>query len=164
MCAAPPGPCHASKKKPNAPRAAQERFRSGLGGHLAPNCRPRAPRRPPGGHFGSLGARFWSLRGPIFEASAASSAAFRGAASTASPPFQSTTPEAKIAKECQNQKPAHGSSKQALATKRLGFDFGSHFTTAAQELSGGPQVSFGRAEVCFGRASSSGKPTQATKR
>ena len=81
-----------------APRAAQERS-----GHLLPGAL----------QDGML------LRGPIFKASAASSAAFRGAASTASPPFQSTAPEAKIAKECQNQKPAHRPSKQPLATKRL---------------------------------------------
>ena len=48
-----------------AQRAAQERLRSGPPGHLAPNCRPRAPRRPPEGHLGALGALFSTLRGPI---------------------------------------------------------------------------------------------------
>ena len=78
------------------------RARSASGAVLAAIWRPNAAQELPGG-----------------QVSAASSAAFRGAASTASPPFQSTAPEAKIAKECQNQKSAHRPAKQALATKRL---------------------------------------------
>ena len=102
----PPGDFLAGPRRPKeAPRAAQE----------PPS--PEASRRPC--YVGLLGARFSTRRGAIFEASAASSAAFREAALTASPPFQSTAPEAKIAKECQSQKPAHRPSKQPLATKRL---------------------------------------------
>ena len=56
------------KRRPGAlpagPSAAQERFRSGLAGRLAPNCPPKSSPRPPGGYFGSLGARFQTLRGP----------------------------------------------------------------------------------------------------
>ena len=101
-----------------APRAAQERLQSGLGGHLAPNCRPRGPQRPPGGHFGLLGARFSTLRGPIFEASAASSAAFREALSLASRPLESTAPEAKKARKCQNQEPANTSESRHVKKMR----------------------------------------------
>ena len=60
-----PGPKEAPRAAKTAQRAAQERLRSGPPGHLAPNCRPRAPRRPPEGHLGALGALFSTLRGPI---------------------------------------------------------------------------------------------------
>ena len=51
-----------------ATRAAHMRSQSGLGGHLGHTWRPKAPRRPPGRHFGPLGVRFCSLRESIFEA------------------------------------------------------------------------------------------------
>ena len=97
------------KRRPGAfPTGPSERFRSGLAGHLAPNCPPRAPRRPPGGHFGPLGARFETLRGPLCEASAAECAPFRGALAIASRPFHSTAPEVKKVRECQNNTPPKG--------------------------------------------------------
>ena len=53
----------------SGPRAAKTTPRAALQSsppaHLAPNCRPRAPRRPPEGHLGALGALFSTLRGPI---------------------------------------------------------------------------------------------------
>jgi len=51
-----------------ATRAAHMRSQSGLGGHLGHTWRPKAPRRPPGRHFGPLGVRCCSLRESIFEA------------------------------------------------------------------------------------------------
>ena len=51
-----------------AARAAHMRSQSGLGGHLGHTWRPKAPRRPPGRHFGPLGVRCCSLRESIFEA------------------------------------------------------------------------------------------------
>ena len=133
----PPGRAKTAQRgAKSGPRAAKTAPRAG-GGHLAPNCRPRGPQRPPGGHFGLLGARFSTLRGAIFEASAASSAAFREALSLASRPLESTAPEAKKARKRPNQEPANTSesrhvknmrkqrlcqqrrSKQPLATKRL---------------------------------------------
>ena len=50
-----------------AARAAHMRSQSGLGGHLGQTWRPRALRRPSGCHYGSLGVRFWHLRGSILE-------------------------------------------------------------------------------------------------
>ena len=99
------------KRRPGAlpagPSAAQERFR------------PKSSPRPPGGYFGSLGARFQTLRGPLGEASAAACAPFRGALAIASRPFHSTAPEVKKAGECQNYNPAKRQSKQSLALKPL---------------------------------------------
>ena len=82
---APLGAPRASATEFFGPRgASQERSRSALGGHLAPNWRPGGFRRPPGGDFGALGGRFWSLRGSLSEASGASCGAFRGARAHAS--------------------------------------------------------------------------------
>ena len=98
----------AAKTAPRAPRAV-----------LAAICRPTAgPQRPPGGHFGLLGARCSTLRGAIFEASAASSAAFREALSLASRPLESTAPEAKKARKCQNQEPANTSESRHVKKMR----------------------------------------------
>ena len=54
------------KRPKSAPRAAQPRLLSGLGGQVGPNWQKRAARRPPGGHFGPPAGRFCSLRGSIF--------------------------------------------------------------------------------------------------
>ena len=48
-----------------AARAAHMRSQSGLGGHSGQTSRPRAS--PSGRNFGTLGARFWLLRGVILD-------------------------------------------------------------------------------------------------
>ena len=108
------------KRRPGAfPTGPSERFRSGLAGHLAPNCPPKSSPRPPGGYFGSLGARFQTLRGPLGETSAAESAPFRGALAIASRPFHTTAPQVKKVTECHNHNPAKRPSKQSLTPKPL---------------------------------------------
>ena len=116
----PPGDLLAGPRQPKeAPRAAQEPPRppqepprSAPRAVLAAIWRPTAPQRPPGGYLGLLGARFSTLQGPIFDASAASSAAFREALSLASRPLESTAPEAKKVSKCQNQEPANTSESR----------------------------------------------------
>ena len=54
------------KRPKSAPRAAQTRLPSGLGGQVGPNWHKRAARRPSKGHFGPLAGRFCTLRGSIF--------------------------------------------------------------------------------------------------
>ena len=78
------GPKTAPRAAKSAPRAAQRRSQSGLGGHLGPTWRPRDPQKPPGRHVGTLGGRFWPLRGSIFEAFSGCCGAFRGASASAS--------------------------------------------------------------------------------
>ena len=101
---APPSP-RAAK---TAPSAAQERFRPA-----------QAPPRSASGAASPLGARFYTLRGPLFEASAAECAAFRGALAIAPRPFHSTAPEVKKVRECQNHNPPKRPPKQSLAPKPL---------------------------------------------
>ena len=54
------------KRPKSAPRAAQTRLPSGLGGQVGANSRKRAVRRPPGGHVGPPAGRFCTLQGSIF--------------------------------------------------------------------------------------------------
>ena len=54
------------KRPKSAPRAAQTRLPSGLGGQVGPNWHKRAVRRPSKGHFGPPAGRFCILRGSIF--------------------------------------------------------------------------------------------------
>ena len=108
----PPGDLLAGPRPKEAPRAAQE-----------PPSPPQEPPRSgleklPEGHLGLLGARFSTLRGPNFEASAASSAAFREALSLASRPLESTAPEAKKARKCKNQEPANRSESRHVKKMR----------------------------------------------
>ena len=93
----PPEPPRAPRRRPEpprAPRAAQRRSQSGLGGHLGPTWRPRGPRRPSGGHFDPPRSSILEPSAAVlnFEASAASSAAFRGALSLSSGSFPTTAP------------------------------------------------------------------------
>ena len=59
------------------------------------------PGSPPGPHFDPIWARFWSLRGAIFEASAASSAAFREARPLAFGSFPQHRPRSQNSKRMQ---------------------------------------------------------------
>ena len=59
----PRGPKTTQGRPKSAPRAAQRRSQSSLGGHLGPTWRPRGSRSPPGSPFGPLGGGFWPLRG-----------------------------------------------------------------------------------------------------
>ena len=54
------------KRPKSAPRAAQTRLPSGLGGQAGANLHKRAARRPPGGHVGPPAGRFCTFRGSIF--------------------------------------------------------------------------------------------------
>jgi len=117
----------AARAAKTAPSAAQERFRpaqaSASGAVWPAIWRPTAPpRAPPGGYFGSLGARFQTLRGPLGETSAAESAPFRGALAIAARPVHSTAPEVNKVTECQIHNPA----KRPLANKRGRRDGRSH--------------------------------------
>ena len=56
-------PRRPQERPKSAPRAAQRRSQSSLGGHLGPTWRPRGSRSPPGSPFGPLGGGFWPLRG-----------------------------------------------------------------------------------------------------
>ena len=59
-------PKRRQERPKSAPRAAQVRLPSGLGGQMGPTWRRRAVRRAPGGHFGPSTVRFSTLRGAIF--------------------------------------------------------------------------------------------------
>ena len=63
---APGGPQDGSKSATSAPRAAQTRLPSGLGGQVGPNWHKRAARRPSKGHVGPPAGRFCTLRGVDF--------------------------------------------------------------------------------------------------
>ena len=121
------------KRRQERPKSRQDRPKSRPGALPERSWRPSGAQLPP--RF--LGARCSSLRGAIYEASAALSIAFREALSLASRPLESTAPEAKKNRKGPNQEPANTSesrhdkkmqkqrprqqrrSKQPLATKRL---------------------------------------------
>ena len=81
---------------PEPSKSRQDRPKSRPGALPERSWRPSGTQLPPKslrGYFGSLGARFQTLRGPLGEASAAECAPFRGALAIASRPFHSTAPE-----------------------------------------------------------------------
>ena len=105
------------ESKAPAPRAAQGRFLSCLGGHPGPTWLPRASRGLPGSHFGPT----------ILAGASASSGGSRGALSNAYSPFPSTS-----AYTCERLPP--GAARSRLMPPGAGGCQMRHAATSRQEL------------------------------